>query len=159
MEIASAGLTFNKAKPLKFLKHKLKGRGVRASVPIKSGEYVCEYKHSSSYPIKEKSSRDAAYDCNNEGSYTLEVQLPGGKWICLDATTNLNCWGRFINHAGPSEANLKMFRPLMVREKWRVAFLSIRDIEANEELTFDYGQQRHCPHWMRRKKVFYCIQL
>ncbi len=71
LEIASAGLTLNHTKPLAFCEHELKGRGVVAAENIESGDFVCEYKYSCSYPAKDKPARDEAYDLNGEGSYTL----------------------------------------------------------------------------------------
>lgn len=153
LEIASSGLTLRKTKKLDFCHDNVKGRGVIAGEDINLGDFVCEYKYSTSYPAQRKPVMDEAYDTNGEGSYILEVQIPGGKWICLDATVNLNSWARYINHARPSEANLKPFKPLMVGGKWRVAFLASRDIKAGDELCYDYGQQSHPPEWMRRRKV------
>lgn len=126
-----------------------------AAEPIKWGQFVCEYKYSCSYATKEKPNRDAAYDINGEGSYTLEVQLPGGKWLCLDATVTVDTWGRLINHGHSSQANIKPFRPLMEGGKWRVAFLALRDIAPGEELFYDYGMHSHAPDWMKRKVLLY----
>lgn len=127
-----------------------RGRGVVAEEKIAASEFVVEYKYSESYPPKEKAKRDHEYIANNEGCYILEAQLPENKgWLCMDATRNLNCWGRYINHS--VHPNLKKNRPLMVRGKWRVGFTAIHDIQIGEELTYDYGKQPNPPLWLARK--------
>lgn len=153
LEIASAGLRMNKTKSLAFCDTQHKGRGVLADENIQANDFVCEYKYACSYPLKAKQKIDEEYELNGEGCYVLEVQVTGGKVICLDATANNECWGRYINHS--RRPNLKMFKPLMVRGKWRVAFLATRDIDVGEELGFDYGRQRNPPDWMKRRKVIY----
>ena len=30
-------------------------------------------------------------------------------------------------------------KPMLVRDKWRVGFISLRDIDEGEELCYDYG--------------------
>jgi len=152
LEVASHGLRINKTKKLSMCVNEEKGRGVIAGEEIKSGEFICEYKYSTCYPQKERTQREEAYEANGEGCYILEV-VAGGKKLCLDATVNLNSWGRYINHTPRRWANVKMFRPLMIRKKWRVAFLATRDIAAGEELGYDYGQETALPNWMRRRKV------
>ena len=152
-EIVTAGLEANKSKQLEIVEGDgTKGRSVIADEDIKAGEFVAEYKYSQSYKIKEKKQRDEEYATNTEGCYVLEVQLPDDKgWLCLDATRNINCWGRYINHS--ATPNLKMWRPMMIRGKWRVGFLALRDIQKGEELTYDYGKQKNPPHWMSRKPL------
>ena len=153
LEVASNGLRMNKTRKLAimFLGGE-KGRGVKAEEDIEAGEFVCEYKYSKSYSIKRRGEMEEMYNANGEGSYILEVPA-GGKCICLDATVNLDSFGRYINHSHQSTANLKMFPPLLVRGKWRVAFLACRKIVAGEELSYDYGVIKGRPAWMKRQKV------
>ncbi len=128
-----------------------KGRGVAAGENIEKQEYIVEYKYNESYPLKERKEREEEYIVNGEGCFILEVQLPNDRgWMCLDATRNPECWARHINHS--ATPNLKMFRPAMVRGKWRVGFTALRDIKKGEELTYDYGRQKNQPDWMSRKK-------
>ncbi len=128
-----------------------KGRCVYAGEDIDSGDYVAEYKYSLSYKRKEKKKKEDIYEKNGEGCYILETQLPKSQgWICLDATRNLNCWGRYINHS--ANPNLKICKPMMVRGKWRVGFTARQDIKKGEEVTYDYGKQKNPPYWMVRKK-------
>lgn len=59
--------------------------------------------------------------------------------------------GRYINHAAGGEAgiggqaNCRPHRPLFVRGKWRVGFISTRDIKAGEELLYDYRVRSQVP--------------
>ena len=62
-----------------------------ADEQISSGDFVCEYNYSCSYETKEKSLYDEDYED------TVEVTVAGGRKICLDATVNLNSWGRYLN--------------------------------------------------------------
>lgn len=126
--------------------------GVAADENISKGSFVLEYKYDKSYPKSEKEEHLKEYESNGEGNYILEAQLPNNKWICLDATRNHDSWARYINHGPGKHANLKMFRPLQIQGKWRVAFLAIRDIEEGDQLLFDYGKQTHPPNWMRGRK-------
>lgn len=147
----TTGLETNHPRKLKFIDTEDKGRGVAADEDIAKGEFVVEYKYSASYPPNEKPDRDKEYEINDEGSYVLEVQLPPPNgWMCLDATRNVNSWGRYINHS-PSP-NLKKFAPVYVKGKWRVAFTALDDIKKGEELLYDYGHQRNPPQWMKGRK-------
>lgn len=152
-----AGLEENKTKQLEIVEEcEDRGRGVIAGECIKAGEFVAEYKYSDSYSFKERRQREEEYATNREGCYILDVQLPDGRgWWCLDATRNMHCWGRYINHS--ATPNLKMWRPMMIRKKWRVGFIALRDIPKGEELTYHYGKQKNPPAWMSRKqlKVFF----
>lgn len=151
LEIVSAALKMNKTKSVDFCVTEDKGRGVKACEKIEAGDFVLEYKYSTSYVRKERHVREKEYILNEEGCFIMEVQLPGGKWLCLDATGNTNSWGRYINHSPPSMANIRPFRPLMVRGKWRVGFTAVRDICVGEELLYSYGQQANPPDWMKIK--------
>ncbi len=37
--------------------------------------------------------------------------------------------------------------------------MAIRNITAGEELSYDYGQRRDAPEWMKCRKVIYCTSL
>lgn len=47
--------------------------------------------------------------------------------------------GRLINHAPGQEANCRPHPPLYVRGKWRVGFVTTKEIPAGEEVTYDYN--------------------
>ena len=152
LEIAGHGLRANVTKELAVCHDPVKGRGVVAAQKIGKGEFTCEYKYSRWYPARERMAAEEEHELNDEGSYILEV-LAGGKKVCLDATCNIESWGRLINHAAHCKANLKMHPPLYIRGKWRVAFLAMQDIQPGEELCYDYGQWTGMPEWMRRKVI------
>lgn len=145
---------------MEFIDQAHKGRGVIACESIAKGDFICEYKYDESYPKREKKTHDEEYAINEEGCFTLECQLPYGLgWICLDPTRNPNCWARYFNHAHPTEANMKLFRPLMVRQKWRVGFIASKEISKGDELLYDYGSQSNAPSWLRRRKVILLYRL
>ena len=60
-------------------------------------------------------------------------------------------WTRFINHASPPNNNLL---PKSVPESYdgnpRVWFMANRDIDAGEELCFDYGED----YWLEGDEVY-----
>ena len=58
-----------------------------------------------------------------------------------------------INHS--SSPNLKA-KAVIIQGKLRVGFVALKDIEANDELSFDYGRQPNAPNWLvtRRLKLF-----
>lgn len=129
-----------------------KGRSVAADEDIAEGSFVAEYKYESDFPLKERPAKEREYALNGEGCFILEAQIPGGSWVCLDATRNVDCWARYINHGPPKVANLKMFRPVTMDKRWHVCFLAKRPIRAGEELLYDYGKQPNAPPWLARKK-------
>lgn len=67
----------------------------------------------------------------------FDVCTPEG-WVTLDTTRRYNTIGRLMNHAPVRKATVKPFKALHVGDKWKVAFLAVRDIEEGEELTWDY---------------------
>lgn len=90
------GLQANCSKPLDIQEIGGKGRGVIATAPILKGQFVTEYKCYMQYPLSQKCKHILEYKDNSEGSFILEAQLPDGKWICLDATRRMNCFGRCV---------------------------------------------------------------
>lgn len=78
-------------------------------------------------------------------SFQGEVGMPG----CHRSITS---WGRYINHSFPPKANVKMVAPIHIGNKWRVGFISTRQIMEGEELLYDYGQQSNGPDWLKKKK-------
>jgi hypothetical protein len=111
LELATVGLAI---KDLRLLKVKQKEE---ECVPPKALGKVIHMRVQvlSLLPKKGDGGRVAEYKANDEGCFILEVQLPGGQWWCLDATRNLSSWGRYINHSHLKCANIKMYKPLLVR--------------------------------------------
>ena len=115
------------------------GRGVFVREPISKGDFVCEYKTTEVYTSREDArAKEAEYDINQEGSFILEVKIPNGKVVYLDATRRFEQFGRYINHSA-CYPNVKLARPMFLKGKWRVGFVAQRNIEAGEELRYDYG--------------------
>lgn len=151
-EVALSGLLGNKSVALKLiLDTGGKGRGVVVKEPILKGEFITEYKYQLSYSRDKLWERAEEYSVNGEGCYVLECQLPGNKWICLDATRRLNSWGRYINHGCGCMCNCGPHLPLLIDGNWRVAFLAKRDVAVVEELLYEYGAQRNLPDFMRKQ--------
>ena len=148
LEKVLSGLTSHKTNPkLRVIESPGKGRGVVSDERLEKGDFVVEYRSAEVYPRSEKTKHVLEYELNGEGSYILEVQTNNG-WWCLDATRALGTVGRLINHS--TQPNLKPFRPLFVRGKWRAGFIALRAIKPEEELTWDYKCQPEGQKWLYR---------
>lgn len=107
-------------------------RGVFAKVPLKKGQYVCEYA-GDLINKEEAKQREEEYRQNDEGCYIMNVED-----MAIDATRSFDRYGRYINHARKN-TNVKLFRALVVNGRKRVAIMATRDISQGEELLYDYG--------------------
>lgn len=148
MEVVLRGLLSNTTPKLEVVELPGKGRGVVAGEALASGVFICEYKTHAIYPRTQKQQHEEEYICNGEGCYIVEAQTSRG-WMCFDATRRFNSWGRLLNHA--SHPNCKLFKPLMVRGKWRLGIVTIRDVEKGEELTYNYGCQPGGIDWLYKR--------
>ena len=63
--------------------------------------------------------------------------MRGGTRLCWDATRRFEQIGRYMNHA--QQGNAKLTSPMYVRGKWRIGFISIRNIEEGDEVVWNYG--------------------
>ena len=126
------------------------GRGVVARESIPKRSYVCEYKTSSVYPVKEKADHDDARSKNDAGSYTVETYyaVPKVGRLCFDATERYHHPGRYISHVSRG-GNLRLSCPFFIPGKWRIGFLAIRDISVGEELCYDYVDRDRDQHWLQ----------
>ena len=148
LEKVLSGLEDSKRNPnLRVNESPGKGRGVVSEVDIDAGDFVLEYRTKEVYPHKELQKHVRIYDLNDECCYVLEVQTKEG-WVCLDATRKVGTLGRLLNHS--SRPNLKPFRPLHVRGKWRAGFIALCPIKAGEELLWDYGCPPEGQKWLYR---------
>ena len=127
-----------------------KGRGVFAVRGFEKGQYLCEYETAKVYPRSEMTKHVEEYEANDEGSYILEASV-GGRWFCFDATSRFGGVGRYVNHAASGLATARPFPPLMVRGKYRVAFMAACDIAPGQEITFDYGCKPEGKEWLMRR--------
>ena len=111
---------------------------------------MCEYRTYKVYPVGSDEEKALAreYELNNEGSYVLQTAypVPGmGHHLCFDTTRRFKDIGRLINHSA-TEYNLKPGRPTY---QWRVGMIAVRDIQVDQELTYDYGVRTE--GWMRAR--------
>ena len=77
-------------------------------------------------------------DWTPEGNFSFFFRTRNGKYYCIDANNSTGL-GRKINHSKKSP-NVKPIVIEKVMEKPRLFFKAIRDIMANEELLYDYGE-------------------
>ncbi|XP_069690124.1 histone-lysine N-methyltransferase EHMT2 isoform X2 [Periplaneta americana] len=121
-----------------------KGWGVRTLRPISKGTYVCEY-------IGEIIS-DCEADHREDDSYLFDLDNRDGETYCIDARHYGNV-ARFINHmCVPNLLPVRVFIEHQDLHFPRIAFFANRDIEADEELGFDYGEK----FWIIKCKSFTC---
>uniref|UniRef100_A0A1B6ECU3 Histone-lysine N-methyltransferase n=2 Tax=Clastoptera arizonana TaxID=38151 RepID=A0A1B6ECU3_9HEMI len=121
-----------------------KGWGVSTLRVIPKGSYVCEY-------IGEIIS-DCEADTREDDSYLFDLDNRDGETYCIDARRYGNI-ARFINHnCVPNLLPVRVFINHQDLHFPRIAFFANRDIEANEELGFDYGAK----FWIIKYKLFTC---
>ena len=154
-----------------------KGLGVITDVPIAKGALVGDYK-GEVMTLEEKDRRylESLSHLRTEedqewlqsrldrgqtatGTYLYGIAIPDPRHgvgkpkghIFVDAEDEYcSLWIRFINHSSPPNDNLK---PQSLHVGWdgnpRVWFTAKRDIEAGEELTFNYGED----YWLEGDNV------
>ncbi|KAM0789583.1 hypothetical protein ACM66B_000392 [Microbotryomycetes sp. NB124-2] len=111
-----------------------RGFGLKTQVPIRAGQFVCDYRG-------EVIHRDEAYrrvkrDYKHMSSYYF---LDYDGYDVLDAGKRGN-EARFINHS--CEPNVRVVSWKMASfEEYQMGIYALRDIAAGEELTYDYGWQ------------------
>ena len=153
LEVVMKGLISGSTAEVEVRRMPEKGRAVFVTAHIPKGSFLCEYTATKVYPMADRAKNEQNYTLNGEECMILDIQTPCG-WYCIDATQDYDGVGRLMNHALPSQATAKPFRPLRVHNQWRVGFLSTRDISPGEEITWDYA----CPplgnkFLMRRRQV------
>ncbi|XP_008550725.1 histone-lysine N-methyltransferase EHMT2 isoform X2 [Microplitis demolitor] len=121
-----------------------KGWGLRTLRHISKGSYVCEY-------VGEIIS-DSEADHREDDSYLFDLDNRDGETYCIDARRYGNL-ARFINHScAPNLLPVRVFVEHQDLHFPRIAFFANRDIEADEELGFDYGEK----FWIIKYKSFTC---
>jgi histone-lysine N-methyltransferase SETD8 len=132
-----------------------RGRGVRASRDIHEGSFIAEYA-GERLTAAQAAEREAQYEAAGvDASYTYYVGA-GRSAVCIDAMveTERNRISRLINHSRRSP-NLKMHKiPGAKPGDVHIGLFAIRDIDAGEELTYDYGDNSaasvaRCP-WLNQ---------
>ncbi|XP_054008738.1 histone-lysine N-methyltransferase EHMT2 isoform X1 [Hylaeus anthracinus] len=121
-----------------------KGWGLRTLRHISKGSYVCEY-------VGEIIS-DSEADHREDDSYLFDLDNRDGETYCIDARRYGNI-ARFINHScAPNLLPVRVFVEHQDLHFPRIAFFANREIEADEELGFDYGEK----FWIIKCKSFTC---
>ncbi|KAL1138787.1 hypothetical protein AAG570_008849, partial [Ranatra chinensis] len=129
---------------LQLCKTRHKNWGVITLKDIPKGSYVCEY-------IGEIIS-DCEADTREDDSYLFDLDNRDGETYCIDARRYGNIT-RFINHScKPNLLPVRVFIGHHDLHFPRIAFFANRDIPANEELGFDYGEK----FWIIKCKLFTC---
>ncbi|KAM3867496.1 lysine methyltransferase 5Ab [Diretmus argenteus] len=114
-----------------------KGRGVFAVRGFKKGEFVVEY-HGDLLQITEAKKREAKYSEDPQtGCYMYYFQYQC-KTYCVDATKETDRLGRLINHSKNGNCQTKLHD---MDGTPHLFFEASRDIEAEEELLYDYGDR------------------
>ncbi|XP_063422205.1 histone-lysine N-methyltransferase EHMT2-like isoform X2 [Mytilus trossulus] len=129
---------------MKLIRTNGRGWGVITLLDIPKGSFICEY-------IGELLS-DSEADSREDDSYLFDLDNRDGDTYCIDARRYGNI-SRFINHlCEPNIIPVKVFVDHQDLRFPRICFFSSRDIKANEELGFDYGEK----FWMIKWKQFTC---
>lgn len=115
-----------------------KGRGVFATKRFERGEFICEYAGEMvSYKVAKK--REEKYSADaNIGCYMYFFEHKS-KQYCVDATAETDRFGRLFNHSKlGGNCCTKIFE---MNAKPFLILCAARDIQAGEELTYDYGDR------------------
>ena len=60
--------------------------------------------------------------------------------------------GRLMNHAPTSTDTARPFKALLLNSRRRIGFLATKDLEAGEELTWDYNSQPARQKWLYKRQ-------
>ncbi|XP_038063428.1 histone-lysine N-methyltransferase EHMT2-like isoform X2 [Patiria miniata] len=120
------------------------GWGVRVTQDVPQGTFICEYAG--------ELISDAEADKREDDSYLFDLDNEEREVYCIDARYYGNI-SRFINHqCDPNIVPVRVFIEHRDISFPRIAFFASRDIKAQEELGFDYGDK----FWAIKSKFFTC---
>ena len=126
-----------------------RGRSAFVAKSFKAGDFVCDYGGMVRKKVGEDWG-DRRYASVGLGCYCLDAVYNNEKYV-FDATPSINDPGRYINHA-KRNSNLAIRPPVMIGEppnsQLKIGFVAIRDINAGEELFFDYGIRDKDTPWL-----------
>ncbi|KAM0564625.1 hypothetical protein ACHAPJ_000840 [Fusarium lateritium] len=118
------------------------GYGLFTAEPIAQDDFIIEYvgeliTHDEG--VRREARRGDVFDEESNISYVFTLLDYEGIWV--DAATYGNL-SRYINHASESDKRGCNITPriLYVNGEYRIKFTAMRDIEAGEELFFNYGE-------------------
>ncbi|XP_017571802.1 lysine methyltransferase 5Ab isoform X2 [Pygocentrus nattereri] len=114
-----------------------KGRGVFADRDFRKGQFIVEY-HGDLLQIADAKKREAEYAQDpTKGCYMYYFHHLN-KNYCVDATKETDRLGRLINHSKNGNCQTKLHNLNGVPH---LIFVASRDIKAEEELLYDYGDR------------------
>ncbi|XP_056274271.1 lysine methyltransferase 5Ab isoform X3 [Pseudoliparis swirei] len=114
-----------------------KGRGIFASKIFKKGEFVVEY-HGDLLELAEAKIRESHYIQDPlKGCYMYYFQYQS-KTYCVDATEETSRLGRLINHSKTGNCQTRLHA---IEGTPHLILVASRDIAAEEELLYDYGDR------------------
>ncbi|KAK0150957.1 N-lysine methyltransferase KMT5A [Merluccius polli] len=114
-----------------------KGRGVFATRSFTKGEFVVEY-NGDLLDIACAKKREAEYALDpSTGCYMYYFQYQS-KTYCVDATRETTRLGRLINHSKTGNCQTRLHD---IDGKPHLILVASRDIDAEEELLYDYGDR------------------
>ncbi|XP_030593706.1 lysine methyltransferase 5Ab isoform X2 [Archocentrus centrarchus] len=114
-----------------------KGRGVFSVSGFKKGDFVVEY-HGDLLDLAEAKIREAQYAEDPQmGCYMYYFQYQS-KTYCVDATKETSRLGRLINHSKTGNCQTRLHP---IDGTPHLILVASRDIKADEELLYDYGDR------------------
>ncbi|XP_029960916.1 lysine methyltransferase 5Ab [Salarias fasciatus] len=114
-----------------------KGRGVFAVSGFRKGDFVVEY-HGDLLDLTEAKKREAEYAQDPQtGCYMYYFQYQS-KTYCVDATKETSRLGRLINHSKSGNCQTRLHP---IDGTPHLILVASRDIRAEEELLYDYGDR------------------
>jgi len=115
-----------------------KGRGIVAQKNFKRGDFVIEYAGDLISIDKAKEREEAYRENPSVGCYMYYFNFRNRKF-CVDATAESGKLGRLINHSTKTpNLNTRLFP---IGETPHLIFIAARNINAGEELMYDYGDR------------------
>ncbi|KAG6009752.1 hypothetical protein E4U21_001501 [Claviceps maximensis] len=118
------------------------GYGLFTAEPINQDEFVIEYvgeliTHDEG--VRREARRGDVFDEGSNVSYVFTLLDNEGIWVDAAIYGNLS---RYINHASEHDTRGCNITPriLYVNGEYRIKFTAMRDIQAGEELFFNYGE-------------------
>uniref|UniRef100_A0A8C5E4N5 [histone H4]-lysine(20) N-methyltransferase n=1 Tax=Gouania willdenowi TaxID=441366 RepID=A0A8C5E4N5_GOUWI len=114
-----------------------KGRGIFAIDGFRKGDFVVEY-HGDLLELAEAKTREAQYAQDPDtGCYMYYFQYQS-KTYCVDATRESSRLGRLINHSKNGNCHTRLHP---IDGTPHLILVASRDIAAEEELLYDYGDR------------------
>uniref|UniRef100_A0A8C1N456 [histone H4]-lysine(20) N-methyltransferase n=1 Tax=Cyprinus carpio TaxID=7962 RepID=A0A8C1N456_CYPCA len=114
-----------------------KGRGVFADRAFQKDQFVVEY-HGDLLEIADAKAREAQYAQDPATGCYMYYFRHHDKTYCVDATKESDRLGRLINHSKNGNLRTKLHE---IGGTPHLIFLASRDVRADEELLYDYGDR------------------